>query len=741
MIELKLVNEVCDQAAPISYVYSPSMTIPDNVNLVDYSADRSTNSRQFYQTVSTIEYIDKTGAQGLVLYSDDIVVGNRSVLSSAVSVGTPLFYEYKIGRWGAFYIMRPTGAGAADIVVGTDRITLEVDATTKFTYPYVGMSTRQLIKNVKADYGSHSTNTYLIYPGKDSLLPGTYSVGTSPTVIKFASYMRVYNPQASTSDMSLARDTIKKSIEILADGQKTTEINWDIECNSYETNGFLCTLYIDKKSQIGKTYQIRYSAIDRSGNIYPNTVENINAFPYLVSDKDYTLGFSSDHWYLDTNFQDAVPTGTMAIGIFNTTGSATTAAISSTQITIGAVNYTYTSKSIQQAVAELNQTFVGYTFTLLANKSVLDQYSFVTGSISISSAGGVILLNSELSILSGPDSRIAPLLPYDEESYKPWYPRVNYGRFTEIRYIDSSILNYYKQILSGPFAGKTALTYSFGLPQYAQQTWSKALGSPYKAIATENPIVVSDKIIRTRRFPIEGTMTLSLKDGRSDISNIIMDIDLEQGFIFLSDSVSNHPNINVSYLYEERSLIYTDIDLNTANAPTLVGKFIGLYIVPDFVSYIFSTSTNVHHVIRDTATSIISDVSALAFADGVSACALLLGIYQVIPTRDRSDVKFVDVSVFGGGVKEGVALTEEAKFVTDAGRWDGEPYDTNQAIVVTVPDDVIAKPSPTPGFYNDPTDTSTDGFMYPTELFTKEDIIKKASKWVAPGTVIIVETD
>jgi hypothetical protein len=118
---------------------------------------------------------------------------------------------------------------------------------------------------------------------------------------------------------------------------------------------------------------------------------------------------------------------------------------------------------------------------------------------------------------------------------------------------------------------------------------------------------------------------------------------------------------------------------------------------------------------------------------------LLVGIYQVFPVEGKEDVLFVDVDVTGGGIKEKVLLSGEGEFVADYGRWDGKPASLDQSIVVEVPASIMKTASSTDIFVVDP--GKLTGFMEPTGAFTKEDIDRRSSKNVPPGTLIIVELD
>lgn len=721
MIDLRLLSRVPEQAAPLAYVSSKPMSVMDNVSLVDYSRVRTANSVDFYQAPTTVEYDVKT-AGNKNLYTKYVVVGNRSVLSPTVGEGQRLFYRYRPGGWPSIFIT--ADSGTVSVEVGSNSI--KVGST---TYSTVNKTVREVVKTINDDSGN-GVAAYTLHPTSVKLKSGAYVATTTGITIKNNTYVRVYNTEASVTDLDAARETIKRTIEILADGEKAGDLAWDIVVDEYETNGFLVSLYVDRKNEDGKTYQIRYPAISQAGTVQNNRTEVVNALPYLIEGLDYTLTdvASQDYWRL-TAIADSK--SAMAIGVFG----AGSVDVTTTQITIIGTSYTYTGKNLRQAVADLNSTFTSHTFTLLNEKVSLDATSLETGTFTIKAAGIAIRLKQEVNILSGPSVRIHPLLPYDEEIHRPWYPRIHSGRFSELHY--TSAISYYPDV-GGPYNGKTKLRHNYGIPEYTGQTFSKPLGSPYKSIAGETPIVVGDRIIRTRRFPLESLGSIKLRSGDTIINSKISDVDLEQGFLFLTEPVQDIDNLAIDYVYEEESLVYTGIDLNTAYNPTLVGKFVGVYAIPEEVSHIWPTTTRtVYHIVRDTAAAVVTAVKDLAFANGVNTQALLVGVYQVLPTQDRNQVVFLDADRHGGGVDDGVVLEEESQFVTDVGRWDGLPFDPDQTLVMDVPDFVPPSGDITYKFRVDP--AKLTGFMDPTGQLSRQDIERLAQKWVGAGTFLIVE--
>lgn len=727
MIELRLLPNVPPQAAGIAHIYSKPISIKDNVSLVDMTRDRGAAVHDFYLTQGTIEENGKTGAQVTHLSTNNLVLGNRSVLSKNVKIGARLFYRYFIGDWNALYLRDPGTVGPTITVTSTH---VNVNAGPLKSYSITGKTVGEIAKEIAADFATHGLKVAVLSNTAAAFKTGVY--GSFPGSIKKSSYYRVYNADTSTFDLDVAREDIKRTIEIVVDGQKNSEISWDINVFEYETNGFLVELYLDRLPEQGKTYQVKYVAIDQAGNL-SNRIEIINPLPYLFEDVDYTIEpytFPDLGWYVNPDQLSPMTTAAV-IGAF---GPSVTATVSSTQITINGTPYTYTGKTVREAVEEMNALFTDYTFTVLNERAALDEFSLDTGSVDIELAGRAFRLEKEYNVLYGHTNRIAALLPYDEPPTKPWYPRIANGSFTEMH--PDTVLNWMPEI-SGPFIGKTKVTHTFTIPEYGDQVFSDRFGAPFKQLALDSPKIVSDKIIRTRRFPLEGKGSIKLRNGGEDISSIIADVDIEQGFIYLNEPVSTYPEINVEYAYKEYSVVYTGIDLNTTNDPTIVGKFVGVYVVPEVQPIYTGLTQSIYHVIRDTAEDVVADVDALTFNNGVFVHPFLAGIYQVTPTQEKKDVRYINLRTAGGGLEGSILPENEAKFLADIGRWDGEPFEADSVLVLDIPSDIIKGATDATPTTIDPIDPS--GFIYPSGMFTEEDLAKYAGKWAPPGTLIILD--
>ena len=101
------------------------------------------------------------------------------------------------------------------------------------------------------------------------------------------------------------------------------------------------------------------------------------------------------------------------------------------------------------------------------------------------------------------------------------------------------------------------------------------------------------------------------------------------------------------------------------------------------------------------------------------------------------EVVFEDAAPPGGGIDTGVDLEGEARFVTEAGRWDGEPFEADQTLLLEVPEAIYHSAASVVPFRVDP--EKQTGFMDPSGLLSKEDVERLSGKWVPPGHYLIVE--
>src|SRR3990167_91934 len=759
MLELRLLNFVPDQAAPLAFVETAISNVAENISLIDFSTERASNAAEYYNTRGFVRVVAPSGNHPhpssdppIEVLCSDFVLGNKTVLSQGVSHSPPLFYRYFLGRGPQIRLQSSSG-----------NITFTVNSTEiqfgSKIINWTGKSTRQIVKEINTS--GQNLRAQLLNASECSFESDSFTVGTSTTevfskssstqnIIYNSSHKFVYAPNASTTDLEAARHTIKSNIEILVDGRKTSQVFWDLWVSYYDSTktGFVCELYVDKAGFQGNTFQVRYDAIDTSGNLYPQTVEVINPESYLVENIHYTS--------TDTNGVISVSGVESSkflwgLGLFSKTGSSQTVSVEMDSIVFGSTSIYFSgaqassnaNKTLSDIAAEINEhPVIGSNFSASAlyDQSVLlDVNSIVPGNYTIYPSGTALNLNMDVGVLFSPDSRIHPLLPHDNDIFKSWYPRISKGRFAERR----PVVNSGYGINYGKYYGGVPLeqTYVYTIPEYETQVYCQTIGKPYRSVAQEEPILISEKVLRTRRWPIESLANLTLRDGITDISSRISDVDLEQGFLFLDAELTSYNDLTIDYYYEEKGYVYERIDLNPADNYNLIGKYVGLYIIPTSItSGIWTNNTRaVYHIISDTVEDIRTTLDALQFNSSINVNPVLVGVYQVVSTTGTEDVNFREIKTPGGGLREDVLPKGDAAFCWDIGRNDGIPFEGNGSVILEVGSSIIA-PSDNISIALDPT-VSSNPFKPSSGLWKSEDVENIASRWAAMGTAVLVDFD
>lgn len=143
----------------------------------------------------------------------------------------------------------------------------------------------------------------------------------------------------------------------------------------------------------------------------------------------------------------------------------------------------------------------------------------------------------------------------------------------------------------------------------------------------------------------------------------------------------------------------------------------------------------VWHTVADSVTGVIERVPQLgkfSHDGGEIPVAKLIGVYQVTPMRDPGDVGVLDTRTRGGGLNEDIDPTvlQEGFMNLDIGRWDGEPFQSAGAVVVSMPTGLPGTDIP-PGVltgWPEPT-----GWFNATKLLTRDEIDAKIHEHVALG--------
>lgn len=743
-LSLRLLNTAPRQSAPIAYIEVPIACVRDNVTVLNHAGLRPSNAAEHHAVehiVRVVEpssnYVVPTSSDSERMATDGFILGSRAVLSQGVTHAPALFYKYFLGRGPQILVKR---TGSVDVTVTVTSTLVSFNGT---HIRWAGRSTRWIVKKINdADDG---VVAQLLTSGAASLKTGTVSATSTGQYIYNASYYLVHAPNASTSDLDAARQTIKATVDVLSDGQKTSLVNWDLWVESYDSteSGFLCALYVDRKSFSGRTFTIRFPAIDLSGNITRSRTEVINAEPYLSESVQYDiLEDQGDH------VVDNLATGdyAWAIGLFSKTGSSQTAIVNSTTLSIGASSFSYSGKSLSDLVAEINET-IGSSVqaTVLSSRvGLLVANDLFSGSYTVKPSGVAVRLNMISTALIGPDTRIGAKLPHDTDIQRPWYPRISAGTLAEkLQLVGTSYGGDYGDL----YGGSVLETYEYAIEEYEDQIFASDFGKPFRHVTREEPIIVNEKILRTRRWPIESLSNLRLSSGTTDISSKIEDVDLEQGFIFLSEFLDDYDNLSLDYLYVENCFIYEDLDLNPRDNPSIVGKYVGVYCVPKRIgNNIWTASRTVYHAISDDAQYLEDILASVEFIQSssntfssIKVNPVLIGVYQVVENASPSDAIIRPIGKLGGGLREDTTAKEEANFLYDIGRFDGVPFEGHGAIIVEVPESIVAA-SDNPPFVLDPS-KSDSPFMDPSGQYKLKDIQDIANRWAAMGNAALIEVD
>lgn len=759
MPNLRIVNTVGDRTAGISFVESENVSVFDNCNVIDFASQIPENSGDAFGSVRYVrvtlpsdDHPRPDFIQNEQLTTTDFIAGYRSVLSAGKSSGEALFYKYYIGR-GPLLLVKSTASTAFNVVVNALTIQwTNPDTAGASTVEWAsGSSTRKVVNLINEE--NNGLKAMVLYAGEASFATGTFSATTAGTKLYAPDYKLVYAPNASTSDLDEAKEVIRNQITVLADGEKSGLLDWDIEVEEYDstTGGFLVALYTSKRNFNNFTFWVRYRAISTaSGNtVTNNEVEVINPEPYMASGIHYTISEENGGYFLTDVSASHHQWG---IGLFlkdtTTFNSSDVVSVDNNSLNFAGTAISFLDKTLEDVVAEINETIGSrvQATTLSKSSEILGRSAINEGDYTLRPEGTPLPVNRDLTVRISPNSRIAPLLPYDKETTSPWYPRISAGTFSSKQLLDESA---YGSSWGTSYGSGEVETYHYSIPEYTRQTFSSDPGEPYRHVTHEKPYIIDQTILQTRRAPLEALNTIILRDGPTDISSQISDVDLDQGYIYLSAARDSYNDINVQYRYKEKSYVYNSIDLNPVDNGYLINKFVGIYLTPQRIgNNLYTSDSCVHHLIGDSIDEIQSALSGLTFSDESTLVhPVLVGVYQVVGTSDTDDVVVTKVPVLGGGLKESVLPEEEATWNWDISSWDGVPFEHHGTTIVEVPksivytsDNQIRGIDPSSNFF---TVGVSDNriFMNPSMKFSERDIRSIADRWVALGNLAIVDLD
>lgn len=379
----------------------------------------------------------------------------------------------------------------------------------------------------------------------------------------------------------------------------------------------------------------------------------------------------------------------------------------------------YTNKSVGAIVQEINKLSLPLSAVGIASVDVLrsgdliqlgSNYLDLPSGFNVydrTSGNGILIRGKKVLTRHKSDSKIKLLDPYQELSTLPWYPRILNGSFTKKH---------------------NGLLYHFYIPEYESQSWSPEFGKPFKQVLGERLVAVDKNTYRVFRTPIywNGENITLYNDDIPLSKNIIKDVDIHNGFLFLDPSFNVSGNIRVDYTYNEPSYVYKDININGhfSQNPLILDKFVIIYMLPVEAST-FSTKKTIYHIVGD---SIESAIDSIEIANPEIPIAII-GAYNIRPIISSDQINILDTRSKGGGLIRArgqvspvyyfqdiiesddidvESVYQESYRFWDIGNMDGLPYPAAAAVSMELPEEL-------------------------KDVLPISDIKKKASKFIAAG--------
>lgn len=576
-----------------------------------------------------------------------------------------------------------------------------------------------------------------------------------PLYYKYVIGRGVYGVDAPLSvggNLELARLEIMKQLQILdRDNNKIQGPAWDITVTGPigSTNGYLVTLYLEYRQAKGETFKVRYQGrVIATNASLPNHIEVINATPIMQRGVDYGLqAFPS-------GYQVSVPSASNyapAIGIFykgvNLNGTIWVYNPGGFLLPVDRIRLikddaswveVFTAgKTIAQLVHEINLLGIEYEASQLSDNPAaarLYRHNVMT----VYKYGATIRQDRYVRIRYDEETRVRCLIPHPDPDYLPWYPRIDFGEFSQ------------DGVLSG-----ANCKFVFR-PQGPETMPPGHLGGLTYDRMDEQPVYLGPQMLQLRR-PWVTPSSIVITRGEQ-VLDILEDYDQLNSILFLKTPIGDISNVWVSYSYEEDSLIYTGVDLNPLgpHSPQLYGRYVGIYMTPaeilgpvppcsyDFAGQLvpITFARTIYHVVGDTIQDIENAVANVKFDTGDSAHAILLGVYRVGQTAVIDSVQMTDTRSRGGGISEAVEPSKilggrEGEMFNDIGLFDGEPFPPT-AVIVEYPSNVLGTGiAPLTGVpFADPS-----GFFLPSGLLGDVDVLNKMNRHKAGGVIVITSPE
>lgn len=576
------------------------------------------------------------------------------------------------------------------------------------------IDTDQILISNRSVISKNSTRPAKLYY-KITLGLGTYSI---------------FDPEASAANLANAREIIRKHIRLL-DGNfnPINTIAWDIDVTAAGpvSKSFAVDLFLERLGDPGQSLVAQYHAIDSSGTKVPNYREVLNPTPILTNQADYTIVDTGSNGFEITGLSPSNLAPALALfGSGVATVGTITIDFGSGNIVLLTANSVY--RPVADVVADINALDIAVEARALSSH---DKAQLRAGSYTLATTGTVIRFDRNAHVKYLETFRVQALKPSALHALTPWYPRISRGHFTRN-------------------LGDTNGPYRYEVRDFFYQSFNTTYGQPYKDATLEEPLFLDEQKLQALHRPIRANSDITVfVDGVAD-STLLSQVDLYNGTLFLSRSIQAGQNILISYVYESQEFVYQNINLNPTlkHNPDIISKFVGLYIIPrKYLGASLTFERTIYHMVRSTATEIETAVAALKLSNGNPAEAKLLAIYRVVQTETPADLDIIDTRAWGGGLREDLDPTEvnqpETEFYADIGaHFDGKPYPDAGTVIIQLPDtipgtgQVDAIQTLYDGYGNlQPIDPS--GWVNPTGLLTRDEILVKLREHADPGTFII----
>jgi len=328
---------------------------------------------------------------------------------------------------------------------------------------------------------------------------------------------------------------------------------------------------------------------------------------------------------------------------------------------------TYPGKSIREVVDEISTSSQKFTAVELNEIRDLQPNTLFVTTDDMTPDGGLIIRFRGHVINYQEETRIRPLPPYDSDPKLPWHIRIDLGEF-------ATVVN--------------RIRYHFAVPEFQEQAWSTYYGKPFVDQIRVAPAFIDPETLQVPRTPIlwsGSNISLRVND-IPQASGIIRDVDVNNGLIYLNESLAPQDPIVVSYTYKERSYVYRAINLNPSmnHSPQFLGSFVLIFIRPVADSVGRTWDRTVYHSIAPTIEGALTQIPD----DGIPS--IPIGAYQVRQVNTPDDTNISDTRTRGGGIypdklEEAIRLNSHLQAITDEGYWDGIPYPGNAVVVIQMP--------------------------------------------------------